>query len=345
MRAVYYEPVITALNTLFIHLVIDNTMTEKFLLKEIVSEELGGVRLDQVAVHLFPDYSRARLQLWIKSGNLLVDGKVYKAKAKLLGGETLTLEAEVEAHDHWKAEEIPLDIVFEDESIMVVNKPIGLVVHPAAGNRSGTLLNGLLFYCPALEGVPRAGIVHRLDKDTSGLMVVAKTLIAHQGLVEQIQDRSVNREYQAIVHGLVTAGDTVDLPLGRHPVHRTRRAVVSATGTDSKEAVTHYRLLKKFRAYTQIQVKLETGRTHQIRVHMSHIGFPLVGDQVYGGRPRIPKGASVELIEFLSDFKRQALHACSLGLHHPETDEYMEWAVDAPDDIQALLKLLEEDSE
>lgn len=320
-------------------------MTEKFLLKEKASDDMAGVRLDQVAVSLFPGYSRGRLQNWIKSGNLKVDGKIGKAKTKLLGGETLTLEAETATQDHWEAEDIPLDIIFEDESIIIINKPVGLVVHPAVGNRTGTLLNGLLHYCPELENVPRVGIVHRLDKDTSGLMVVAKTLFAHQYLVEEIQSRNVNREYQSVVHGLVTAGGFVDAPLGRHPVHRTKRAVVSATGTDAKDAVTHYRLIKKFRAYTHLQVKLETGRTHQIRVHMAHIGFPLVGDQTYGGRPRVPKGASLEFIEFLENFKRQALHASSLGLHHPTTNEYMEWDVEPPEDIQHLLKLLAKDSE
>lgn len=319
-------------------------MTEKFVLKEQVGNDLAGMRLDQAAVALFPDYSRGRLQGWIKSGNLLIDGKPGKAKSKLLGGEILILEAETETQERWQAENIPLDIIYEDEAILILNKPVGLVVHPAVGNRSGTLLNGLLYHCAALADVPRAGIVHRLDKDTSGLMVVAKSLVAHQNLVEQIQERSVSREYQAIVHGQVTAGGTVDAPLGRHPVHRTKRAVVSITSSDAKDAVTHYRLINKFRAYTHLRVKLETGRTHQIRVHMTHIDFPLVGDQIYGGRPRVPKGASVELIEYLVNFKRQALHACSLGLSHPETDEFMEWETEPPEDMLTLLGLLEQDS-
>ena len=318
-------------------------MTEKLEIKELVPEESGGFRLDQVAVNLFPKFSRAKLQAWIKSGHLLVDGQSIKAKAKLLGGEVLSLIMEPESHDNWKAENIPLDIIFEDDEIMVINKPQGLVVHPAAGNRSGTLLNGLLFYNPALEGVPRAGIVHRLDKDTSGLMVVAKTLHSHLNLVEQLRERTVSREYEAIVHGLVTAGGTIDELLGRHPVHRKKRAVVSEVASDSKEAVTHYRLKDKFRTHTLLRVNLETGRTHQIRVHLSHIGFPIVGDQVYGGRPRVPKGSSLDLIKFMEGFKRQALHACRLGLNHPVSDEYMEWEVPAPEDMQNLLALLVED--
>jgi len=311
-------------------------------LEALVTSDLRGQRLDQACAQLFPDFSRARLQGWIRDGSLLLNGGQAKGKDKVLGGETLTLNAEVEDVHHWDAEAIALDILYEDEALLVVNKPVGLVVHPAAGNRSGTLLNGLLHHCPALRQVPRAGIVHRLDKDTSGLMVVAKTLDSHLDLVEQLRQKTVSRIYQAVVYGVVTAGGAVDEPLGRHPVHRTRRAISHAA--DARDAVTHYRVLAKFRSHTHVQCQLETGRTHQIRVHMAHIGFPLVGDPVYGGRPRIPKGAAPALIQYLNEFKRQALHAWQLGLVHPVTGEDMAWQAELPEDIVQLLNLLEQDN-
>jgi len=337
---------------------IDIEMTEKFseslkpesdsdsdeiaIVDAEVPLEVAGQRLDQVAPQLFPDFSRSRLQSWIKLGNLQVDGKSARGKDKLNGGETLTLAAVLEQQNHWQPEPIPFDIVYEDDALIVINKQAGLVVHPAAGNRSGTLLNGLLHHCPELGQIPRAGIVHRLDKDTSGLMVVAKTLESHLALVQQLRDKEVSRIYQAVVCGLVTAGGKIDEPLGRHPVHRTKRAV--SHGADAREAVSHYRVLQKFRSHTLVQVTLETGRTHQIRVHMTHLGFPLVGDPVYGGRPRIPKGSSPELISYLEKFKRQALHAWQLGLTHPQTGEAMSWQADIPEDMQALLELLETDN-
>ena len=320
----------------------DSESEEEATLDAEVTPDLQGQRLDQAAARLFPDFSRARLQGWIRDGNLLLDGHRAKAKDKVLGGETLTLVAAVEARDHWEAQPLPLDIVYEDAALLVINKPAGLVVHPAAGNRSGTLLNGLLYHCPALNQVPRAGIVHRLDKDTSGLMVVALTVESHLSLVEQLRKKTVTRLYQAVVYGVITAGGTVDEPLGRHPVHRTKRAVSQAA--DAREAVTHYRILEKFRSHTLVQCQLETGRTHQIRVHMAHIGFPLVGDPVYGGRPRVPKGASPALIRCLEQFNRQALHAWQLGLVHPATGEAMSWQAPMPADMQELVNLLEEDN-
>jgi 23S rRNA pseudouridine1911/1915/1917 synthase len=306
----------------------------------LVPTESGGSRLDQVAAELFPDFSRSRLQAWIKAGELTVNGEVRKGKDKVHGGEQLELHTELEEQGDWEAEDIPLDIRYEDDSILVLNKPAGLVVHPAAGNYTGTLLNALLFHCPDLVNIPRAGIVHRLDKDTTGLMVVAKTLQAQRFLVAQMQKRSVTREYEAVVQGHMTGGGKVDAPIGRHPRSRQKMAVVGG----GKDAVTHYRVLKRFRHYTHVRLKLETGRTHQIRVHMAHIGYPLIGDGTYSGRFKIPRGCTPDMIELLRSFPRQALHAATLGLIHPVTRDYMEWQSDRPDDFtQLLVRLHEED--
>ena len=303
-----------------------------------VREELAGMRLDQCLAEMFPDYSRSKLQTWIKAGRVLVDGEQRKGRDKLDGGEEIELDAEAEPVLECEAEDIPLDIIYEDDSLLIVNKPAGLVVHPAVGNWQGTLVNALLHHAPSLESLPRAGIVHRIDKDTSGLLMVAKTLKAHNSLVEQLQERTINREYLALVKGWMTAGGTVDEPIGRHPVDRKRNAV----RRDGKEAVTHYRLEQRFKRHTLIRVKLETGRTHQIRVHMAHINYPLVGDPVYGGRFQMPAECSPELAEALRNFKRQALHAAKLGLDHPETGEYCEWEQAMPEDMQNLIKLLTE---
>lgn len=312
-------------------------MKEVFDLSAEVPVGSYGQRFDQVASELFPDFSRSRLQQWIKGGQLTLDGKIAKPKDKVIGGERLTLKAELEAQGTWEPESIQLNIVYEDDSLLVINKPAGLVVHPAAGNQTGTLLNALLNHAPDLINLPRAGIVHRLDKDTTGLMVVAKTLQAHTDLVEQLADRSVSREYEAVSVGTMTGGGTVDAPIGRHPIQRKLMAVLSHGG---KRAVTHYRVLKRFPHHTHIRVKLETGRTHQIRVHMAHIGFALVGDQTYGKRFKIPKGASEHLVATLKGFPRQALHAAKLGLEHPETGDYIEWTADLPSDFQSLLSAL-----
>lgn len=309
-------------------------MTDKIEQSELVLESMSNQRFDQVANELFPDFSRSRLQTWIKSGLLTIDGRPGKSKQKLFGGETLQLCVDLEPEGEWVAEDIPIDIIYEDDTIMVVNKPVGLVVHPAAGNRTGTLLNGLLHHNPELINVPRAGIVHRLDKDTSGLMVVAKTLAAHTNLVTQLQARTVSREYEAVAVGVMTGGGRVAADIGRHPRQRTKMAVLDFGG---KEAITHYRVLERFEYHTHVRLKLETGRTHQIRVHMAHIGYPLVGDSTYAGRFRIPKGASVELIEELRGFARQALHAAQLGLNHPLSGEYIQWSVDLPEDMVHLL--------
>lgn len=307
----------------------------------IISIEQSGLRLDQAAAQLYPEFSRARLQQWIRAGELLVDGQQGRGKDKVLGGEALTLDQPEETLTRFDAETIALNILYEDESVLILNKPVGLVVHPAAGNYSGTLLNGLLAHCPQLSGLPRAGIVHRLDKDTSGLMVVAKTLQAHQDLVAQLQERTVSRLYDAVVQGVPTAGGTVNAPIGRHPVNRQKRSV--GQGPDSREAITHYRIKGRYRSFTHLQCQLETGRTHQIRVHMAHVGYPLVGDQAYGGRMKPPKGAAPELLAFIQSYKHQALHARALGFNHPETGEYVEWESELPEDMRLLLSMLDQD--
>jgi len=312
-------------------------MKDVYELSAKVPINMSGMRFDQAASELFPDFSRSRLQSWIKDGQLTVDGRVTKPKEKLIGGEVLDLNAELEAQGTWEPEEIQLNIVHEDDDLIIINKPAGLVVHPAAGNQTGTLLNALLNHVPDLINLPRAGIVHRLDKETTGLMVVAKTLEAHTDLVEQLADRTVSREYEAIAVGVMTGGGTVDAPMGRHPTQRKLMAVLSSGG---KRAVTHYRVAKRYPHHTHIRVKLETGRTHQIRVHMAHIGFNLVGDSTYGKRFRIPKGANQHLIDTLKAFPRQALHAAKLGLEHPGTGEYTEWTAPVPPDFQNLLDAL-----
>ncbi|MBA57234.1 MAG: 23S rRNA pseudouridine(1911/1915/1917) synthase RluD [Pseudomonadales bacterium] len=315
-------------------------MSQQIQLSAQVSDQQAGQRLDQVAAELFPDFSRSRLQTWIKSGELTVDGKACKPREKVIGGEQLAIDAELEAEQSWVAQPIDLDIVYEDDHLLVINKPAGLVVHPAAGNRDSTLLNALLHHSPELATIPRAGIVHRIDKDTTGLLVVAKTLKAHASLVDQLQKKTAFREYEAIVQGVMTGGGMVDEPIGRHPSQRTKQAVTHS----GKPAVTHYRLIERFRAHTHIRVQLETGRTHQIRVHMAHIQYPLLGDPTYGGRLRLPKGATPELIEALRLFKRQALHAKKLGVEHPETGEYCEWEVPLPEDFRSMIKVLRDDA-
>jgi 23S rRNA pseudouridine1911/1915/1917 synthase len=301
-----------------------------------VPPELSGKRLDQAAADLISEHSRSRLQSWIKSGALTVNGKKCKPRDKVMLDDQLELDAEPEAQVSWEAEPISLDVVYEDEHLLVINKPAGLVVHPAAGHAAGTLVNALLNYAPEVENLPRAGIVHRLDKDTSGIMVVARSLVAHTSLVEQLQTRTMGREYEAVVVGTLTGGATVDAPIGRHPTDRKRMAVVP----NGKPAVTHYRLVERFAAHTHIRCKLESGRTHQIRVHMAHVRHPLVGDPVYGGRLRLPKGTSDELRDVLAAFHRQALHAQQLTLEHPETGEILSWEVPLPEDMVKLIEAL-----
>jgi len=303
--------------------------------------DLGGQRLDQVAAQLFAEHSRSRLSAWIKDGLLTVDGAVLRPRDIVHGGALLELSAEQEAQGEWIAQDIELDIVYEDDQLLVINKPAGLVVHPAAGHADGTLLNALLHHVPDIVNVPRAGIVHRLDKDTTGLMVVAKTIEAQTRLVDQLQKRTVSRIYECIVIGVITAGGKIDAPIGRSSAQRQRMAVTDG----GKPAVSHYRVLERFRSHTYTRVKLETGRTHQIRVHMSHVGYPLVGDPVYAGRFRIPPAASQTLVQSLKEFPRQALHARFLELDHPVTGKRMKWESPLPDDLVWLLTLLRQDRE
>ncbi|RBP29211.1 ribosomal large subunit pseudouridine synthase D [Marinobacter pelagius] len=310
----------------------ENRITARF----VVPPDLSDRRLDQAAAALMPEHSRSRLQGWIKDGTLTVNGEARKPRDKVMLDDVIELDAEPEVQVSWEAEDIQLDIVYEDEHLLVINKPAGLVVHPAAGHAAGTLVNAVLSYSPEVENLPRAGIVHRLDKDTSGIMVVARSLIAHTALVDQLQTRTMGREYDAVVVGTLTGGATVDAPIGRHPRERKKMAVVSS----GKPAVTHYRLVERFAAHTHIRCKLESGRTHQIRVHMAHVKHPLVGDQLYGGRMRLPKGSTEELREVLSGFNRQALHARQLTLEHPETGETLSWEVPLPEDMVHLIEAL-----
>lgn len=298
--------------------------------------ELAGLRWDQALCALFPDYSRSRLQEWIRDGSARLNGAVVPPKHRILGGEAVELQTVAEPTTTVEGQPIPLAILHEDEALLIVDKPAGLVVHPAAGHPDGTLQNALLHHCPDLAMIPRCGIVHRLDKDTSGLLMAAKTLRAHKSLVDQLQARSVHREYLALVQGTLTGGGTVDLPIGRHGLDRKRFAVREG----GKPAVTHYRLAERFPFHTLLRVRLETGRTHQIRVHLAHLHFPLVGDPVYGGRLRLPPGGNEGVAAVLRNFRRQALHAESLGIEHPNTGEFREWRSPLPPDFAELLETL-----
>jgi 23S rRNA pseudouridine1911/1915/1917 synthase len=313
---------------------------EQILLEGTVGAELAGCRLDQALAQLFPDYSRSRLQAWTRAGRVSVNGEQRRPRDKVEIGDRLQLRAVAEDQVACVPQDIALNIVFEDEHILVINKPAGLVVHPAAGNPDGTLQNGLLYYDPALIELPRAGIVHRLDKDTTGLMVIGRSQAAYKRLVDAIATHQVVREYRALVTGRMPAGGTIDMPIGRHPTQRTRMAV-NPTG---KPAVTHFRVLEHFRGHTLLKVILETGRTHQIRVHMAHLRHPVFGDQVYGGRLQLPGGASEELKQVMRAFKRQALHAKRLQLCHPLSARPMRFECAIPPDMRALVDALAADA-
>jgi 23S rRNA pseudouridine1911/1915/1917 synthase len=305
-----------------------------------IPDHLGGLRLDQALAKLLPDFSRTQIQEWIKNGAITIDNKPCKARETVLGGETVAINATRKAQPFWNAEPIALNIIYEDDALIVINKPIGMVVHPAAGNLNNTLLNALLHHAPSLQALPRAGILHRLDKNTSGLLVIAKTHHALLKLSKQLKARTITRIYQAIVYGVMMSGGTIDEPIGRHPIQRKRMTVIE-TG---KPATTHYRVIERYPAFTRLKVQLETGRTHQIRVHMAHIHFPLLGDPVYGGRLQLPKGASPELINTLRTFKHQALHASELSLTHPVTGKVMTWQAPLPEDMQNLIHVLKRDA-
>jgi 23S rRNA pseudouridine1911/1915/1917 synthase len=305
-----------------------------------IPAEQAGQRLDQALATLLPEYSRSRLKAWIDSGEIRVDGAIARPRDKVLGGEAVALQAILPQESRAAPQAIPLVLVHEDKHLFVIDKPAGLVVHPGAGNADGTLQNALLSLDPKLAALPRAGIVHRLDKDTSGLLVVARTLPAHTALVRMLGEREVHREYEAICRGVMTAGGTIDAPIDRHPVDRVKMAVRQG----GRESVTHYRVIKRFRANTHVRVQLETGRTHQIRVHLTHAGYPLVGDRVYGGRLTMPKGATEELRVALREFPRQALHAAKLQLDHPVSGKPLEFVAPLPDDMVQLLKVLARDA-
>ncbi|MFZ9035478.1 MAG: 23S rRNA pseudouridine(1911/1915/1917) synthase RluD [Francisellaceae bacterium] len=305
----------------------------------IVPDSLAGLRLDQVLSELFGDYSRSQLQKWLKAGDIVIDGQIKKAKDKLIGGEKIHLKTQLINQTQWQPEAMDLNIIYEDGDIIVINKPAGLVVHPGAGNPTGTLSNALLAHDPAFQLVPRAGIVHRLDKDTSGLMVAAKSLAAHTALVESLSKRQVKREYEAIASGFLNKAGSIRTKMGRNPHHRLKMAVTP----NGKDAITHVKIIEHYRAHTRIRCCLETGRTHQIRVHLQHIGAPLVGDPLYNPRLKLPKGSSEALVQALRDFKRQALHAWRLGFIHPISGETLVFKAPLPNDLKQLMRVLRED--
>lgn len=307
-----------------------------------LSSDLAGLRLDQALARMFPDCSRSRLSAWIRSGDVLVDGKQAVPRQRVRGGERVDVPSEPEPEVFLEPQAMDLDIRYQDDDILVLCKPAGLVVHPGAGNPDGTLLNGLLHYDADLSRLPRGGIVHRLDKDTSGLMVVARSLAAHTALVAMLSRHDVERRYVAVLKGPLIAGGTVDAPVGRHPRDRVRQAVREQNG--GKRAVTHYRLRERFRAHTLVQCQLETGRTHQIRVHMAHIRHGLVGDPLYGGGLKLPRAAAPALADLLRGFRRQALHAERLAFTHPVSGQSMTFEAECPADMQQLIEALREDT-
>ena len=315
-------------------------MLKTIHLKAAVPRELAGKRLDQVLAILFPEHSRARLQEWIRKGDVHINQGKISQRLRVKGGELVVIDTTHAEENSWTAENIPLQIIYEDQALLIINKPAGMVVHPGAGNPQHTLLNALLHYDAGLKTVPRAGIIQRLDKDTSGIMVIARTPECHTRLTADMQARKIRREYQAIVTGVMTAGGSIDKPIGRHPQKRTRMAVTQR----GKPAVTHYRIIRKFRAHTHILVQLETGRTHQIRVHLAYLRHPLVGDPVYGVRRSLPRGISPMLAGAIQSFHRQALHAHALTLCHPVTHETKTFTAPLPEDLIHLLEVLETDA-
>jgi 23S rRNA pseudouridine1911/1915/1917 synthase len=308
--------------------------------KRYIPFHAAGRRLDRALVELFPDFSRSQLQQWLDAGQILINGQSRRRSDKVHGGECVeTPHGLIGSELSDQPQALPVNIVFEDEQILVLNKPAGLVVHPAAGHPDGTLLNALLHHCPQLETIPRAGLVHRLDKDTTGLLVVAKTLLAHHCLVQQLQARTLHREYRAVVTGTTLTEGSIHTCIGRHPHHRTKMAVV----TIGKPAITNYVVIARYRYHSLLKIQLKTGRTHQIRVHMAHCQSPIVGDQVYGSKPMTSNHMTPELQSLLRSFPRQALHAQSLGLVHPLNHHLLFWEAPLPDDVETLITALTAD--
>lgn len=315
--------------------------SKKISLKSIVPSELVGVRLDKALAKLFPDYSRSQLQNWIRAGYVHVDGtQKILTRGKVQLNQLIEITAHFTASEQWVAQALPLNILYKDKALLIINKPAGLVVHPGAGILNHTLINALLHYDSQLAILPRAGIIHRLDKDTSGLLVIARNLISYHALTKAMKARKITREYEAIVKGILIFNRTISAPIGRHSIHRTRMAVLK----NGREAITHFQILQRYRAHTHIRIRLETGRTHQIRVHMAYIHHPILGDPVYGSHIGIPAFLSNSLKTTLKNFHRQALHASTLQLSHPLTQKTMEWHAPLPKDMLNLLKSLEEDN-
>ncbi len=315
-------------------------MNECIKINIIIPDAMSGKRLDQALAELLPEHSRARLQGWIRDDYVQIDKKSMRPRDKVHGGEQVEIRAEIESQISAAPEDIPLEIVFEDEHLIIINKPAGLIVHPGAGNPQHTLMNALLHHDQQLEQVARAGIVHRLDKDTTGLLVVARTPQSHTYLANQLQTRKIHREYVTIVSGIMTAGGTINQPIGRHRTHRTKMAVVK----NGRPSTTHYRIIKKYKHHTQLQVYLETGRTHQIRVHLTWLHYPIIGDPVYGGKKQLVKGMDPNLANYITAFPRQALHARAIQLHHPLSKEIMAWQAPIPEDMAELINTLETDA-
>ena len=319
-----------------------NIVTEAIQQQLTIPDKYAGKRLDQVLAELLPAYSRSQIKIWIDSGELIVNKVQQKPRYKISGGEEIELNATVQLIESWAAQDLPLNIIYEDQDLLVINKPVGLVVHPGAGTPDNTLANALLFHYPELKALPRAGLVHRLDRDTSGLMVVAKTEPARLGLIEQLQTRTMSRIYQTITVGVLISGCTIETDIGRHPKQRIKMAVLPEGA--GKPAITHVRVTERFKANTLVQVQLETGRTHQIRVHLAHKHYPVLGDQVYGQRLKLPANASDELITALREFQHQALHAAELSLVHPVSGKTMTWQSEPPEDMLKLIELLRDNA-